>query len=97
MHLVGSFVPLRGIASFMADVGVPGALTLLELLTPTDGVNNLHLCTSSQNRTRQVHQNWKSIFIVIRISSTFGRRRSAWWAAPLAARPPPRPATRRPR
>ena len=40
VHLVGSFVPLRGIASFMADIGVPGAITLLELLTPTSGVWN---------------------------------------------------------
>ena len=38
VHLVGSFVPLRGVASFMADIGVPGAITLLELLTPTSGV-----------------------------------------------------------
>ena len=35
VHLVGSFVPLRGVASFMADIGVPGAITILELLTPT--------------------------------------------------------------
>ena len=44
VHLVGSFVPLRGVASFMADIGVPGAITLLELLTPTSGVGLTRTC-----------------------------------------------------
>lgn len=35
MHLVGSIIPLRGMASFAADIGLPGALTLMEMLTPS--------------------------------------------------------------
>ena len=31
---VGSFLPLRGIASLAADIGIPGAATLLHFLTP---------------------------------------------------------------
>eukprot|EP00094_Tigriopus_californicus_P009033 TCALIF_08707-PA protein Name:"Protein of unknown function" AED:0.32 eAED:0.35 QI:0/-1/0/1/-1/1/1/0/205 len=34
LHFVGSIVPLRGMASFAADIGLPGAQSLKELLTP---------------------------------------------------------------
>jgi len=33
-HAVGNFLPLRGIASLAADIGVPGAATLIQFLTP---------------------------------------------------------------
>lgn len=34
LHTVGTFLPLRGLASFAADLGIPGAATIMEILTP---------------------------------------------------------------
>ena len=51
MHLVGSFVPLLSVASFMADIGMPGAITILKLLMPTSsGVGNILPCFQSACR-----------------------------------------------
>lgn len=34
LHSMGSILPLRGFASFAADLGIPGAATMLDILTP---------------------------------------------------------------
>ncbi len=40
IHLVGSIIPLRGLASFAADVGLPGAATIKDILTPNTRVQS---------------------------------------------------------
>lgn len=48
-HAVGNFLPLRGIASLAADIGVPGAATLIQFLTPrTPSPNRLTSLTAEQ-------------------------------------------------
>ena len=34
VHYVGERLPLRGVASFLADLGVPGATSAVDMLTP---------------------------------------------------------------
>merc|ERR1719510_49611 len=34
LQTVGTYLPLRGVASFAADLGIPGASKILEILTP---------------------------------------------------------------
>ncbi len=37
LHFIGGLVPLRGVASLAADLGVPGAAAIMEALTPSSG------------------------------------------------------------
>jgi len=56
LHTMGSFLPLRGLASFAADLGIPGAATIMDILTPKTQVQLLHrtrgLSTAFNHRSR---------------------------------------------
>ncbi|CAB4058562.1 unnamed protein product [Lepeophtheirus salmonis] len=51
IHIIGGVVPLRGIASVAADIGIPGALTLQHYLTPSKAMTrNPYYCFVGSSR-----------------------------------------------
>ena len=58
LHLVGSFLPLRGLATIAKDIGMPYADSILAALTPvkSQGLHPIVATRKSQRRSSDSHQ-----------------------------------------
>nr|XP_040578997.1 uncharacterized protein LOC121127644 isoform X1 [Lepeophtheirus salmonis] len=61
IHIIGGVVPLRGIASVAADIGIPGALTLQHYLTPSKAMTRSDGSTTTDSIKRQYIQAKKTL------------------------------------
>lgn len=74
LHLVGSFLPLRGMATIGKDLGIPYADTVLTVLTPSSSTAAILPTRTSQRRSDTFKNQEEEVYISMRdeMSSAVG-------------------------